>query len=95
MKVPMTWLREYVRVDASTAQIADALSISTAEVNGVERRGPGDTSLFRVGHVHAGRRRRGQAVSDRLRRVELRRRREGRRRAPGRDASERSDARAA
>jgi phenylalanyl-tRNA synthetase beta chain len=52
MKVPLSWLREYVRVDATTAQIADALSISTAEVNGVERRGvPGDLGLFRVGVV--------------------------------------------
>ena len=52
MKVPVSWLREYVRTDATTEQIAAALSISTAEVNGVERRGvPGDLSLFRVGHV--------------------------------------------
>jgi phenylalanyl-tRNA synthetase beta chain len=52
MKVPMSWLREYVRTDATTAEIADALSISTAEINGVERRGvPGDLELFRVGHV--------------------------------------------
>jgi phenylalanyl-tRNA synthetase beta chain len=48
----MSWLREYVRTDATTAQIAHALSIATAEVNGVERRGvAGDLSLFRVGHV--------------------------------------------
>jgi phenylalanyl-tRNA synthetase beta chain len=52
MKVPMSWLREYVRTDATTKQIADALSISTAEVNGIERRGvPGDVDLFRVGVV--------------------------------------------
>jgi phenylalanyl-tRNA synthetase beta chain len=52
MKVPVSWLREYVRTDATAAQIADALSISTAEVNGVHRLGvPGDLSLFRVGHV--------------------------------------------
>jgi phenylalanyl-tRNA synthetase beta chain len=52
MKVPMSWLREYVRTDATVEQIADRLSISTAEVNGVERRGvPGDLALFRVGHV--------------------------------------------
>jgi phenylalanyl-tRNA synthetase beta chain len=52
MKVPMSWLREYVRTDATTQQIADALSISTAEVNGIERHGvPGDLDLFRVGHV--------------------------------------------
>ena len=52
MRIPLSWLREYVRVDATTAQIAHALSISTAEVNGVERRGvDGDLGLFRVGHV--------------------------------------------
>ena len=51
MKVPMTWLREYVDVDASTDQIAEALSISTAEVNEIERRGPVDTGPFRVGLV--------------------------------------------
>ena len=52
MRIPLSWLREYVRVDATTAQIAEALSISTAEVNGVESVGvAGDLSLFRVGHV--------------------------------------------
>ena len=52
MKVPMSWLREYVRTDATVDEIAARLSISTAEVNGVERRGvPGDLALFRVGHV--------------------------------------------
>jgi phenylalanyl-tRNA synthetase beta chain len=52
MKVPMSWLREYVRTDATTEQIAHALSIATAEVNSVERRGvSGDLSLFRVGRV--------------------------------------------
>jgi phenylalanyl-tRNA synthetase beta chain len=52
MKVPMSWLREYVRTDATTEQIAAALSISTAEVNGIERLGvPGDVALFRVGRV--------------------------------------------
>jgi len=43
MRVPLSWLREYARVDATAEQIAHALSISTAEVNGIERRGvPGD-----------------------------------------------------
>ena len=52
MKIPVSWLREYVRVDATTAEIAEALSISTAEVNGIERVGvAGDLGLFRVGHV--------------------------------------------
>ena len=52
MRVPLSWLREYVHTEATAEQIARALSISTAEVNGVERRGvQGDLSLFRVGHV--------------------------------------------
>ena len=52
MKVPVSWLREYVRTDATAEQIAAALSIATAEVNGVHRLGvTGDLSLFRVGHV--------------------------------------------
>ena len=33
MKVPLSWLREYVRTDATTEQIAHALSISSAEVS--------------------------------------------------------------
>ena len=52
MKVPLSWLREYVRTDATTQEIAHKLSISTAEVNGIERRGvTSDLSLFRVGQV--------------------------------------------
>ena len=52
MKVPLSWLREYVRTDATTEQIVHALSISSAEVNGIERHGvPGDLSLFKVGVV--------------------------------------------
>jgi phenylalanyl-tRNA synthetase beta chain len=52
MRIPLSWLREYVRFDATTAELAEALSISTAEVNGIERVGvPGDLGLFRVGHV--------------------------------------------
>jgi len=52
VKIPLSWLRYYVRVDATTAQIAEALSVGAAEVEGVERVGvPGDLGLFRVGHV--------------------------------------------
>jgi phenylalanyl-tRNA synthetase beta chain len=52
VKFPLSWLRDYVRVDADAQQIADALSVSTAEVNGVERVGVlGELGLFRVGHV--------------------------------------------
>jgi phenylalanyl-tRNA synthetase beta chain len=52
MRIPLSWLRYYVHVDATAAQIAEALSISTAEVNGVHRVGvPGELEFFRVGHV--------------------------------------------
>ncbi|HLX32174.1 MAG TPA: phenylalanine--tRNA ligase subunit beta [Gaiellaceae bacterium] len=51
MRVPLSWLREYVRVDADAAAIAEALTISTAEVPTIERRGPADTTLFVVGRV--------------------------------------------
>jgi phenylalanyl-tRNA synthetase beta chain len=52
MKIPLTWLREYVRVDATTAEIAEALSVGAAEVEGVAQVGvQGELGLFRVGHV--------------------------------------------
>ena len=52
MKIPLSWLREYVRVDVTTAEIAEALSVGAAEVEGVERVGvQGELGLFRVGHV--------------------------------------------
>ncbi|HKU56710.1 MAG TPA: phenylalanine--tRNA ligase subunit beta [Gaiellaceae bacterium] len=52
MKVPLSWLREYVRVDATTGQIAEALSIGAAEVAGVAGLGvQGELGFFRVGHV--------------------------------------------
>ena len=66
MRVPVSWLREYVRVDASAEEIALALSISTGEVNEVVHRGVsqenGNLDRFRVGlvleaakHPHADR----------------------------------------
>ena len=55
MRVPLTWLREYVRVDATAVEIAHRLSISTGEVNEVVHLGVssdgGNLDLFRVGHV--------------------------------------------
>jgi phenylalanyl-tRNA synthetase beta chain len=55
MRVPLTWLREYVRVDASADEIAHALSISTGEVNEVVHKGVpqenGNLDRFRVGLV--------------------------------------------
>ena len=42
MKVPATWLREYVEVDATTAAIADRLAIATGEVERISHRGVAD-----------------------------------------------------
>ncbi|HUK45742.1 MAG TPA: phenylalanine--tRNA ligase subunit beta [Gaiellaceae bacterium] len=55
MKVPVSWLRDYVAVDMPLAELATRLSVSTAEVEGIERRGVADESgnldLFKVGRV--------------------------------------------
>ena len=55
MKIPVTWLREYVETPASTAEIADRLSISTLEVERIARRGvpdlDGNLGFYRVGRV--------------------------------------------
>jgi phenylalanyl-tRNA synthetase beta chain len=52
MRVPISWLREYVPIEMPLDELASRLSISSAEVEGVERRGvTGDLELFRVGKV--------------------------------------------
>ena len=55
MKVPVTWLREYVDVAAGAAEIADRLAIATGEVERITRRGvadeDGNYGLYRVGRV--------------------------------------------
>src|ERR687884_1316037 len=55
MRVPLTWLREYVDVDVPTNELADRLTISTANVQRVLRRGvvdeDGNVGLYRVGRV--------------------------------------------
>ena len=55
MRVPISWLREYVPVEMPLAELAERLGITTAEVDGIERRGVPDTDgnlrLFRVGRV--------------------------------------------
>src|SRR6188474_2360490 len=55
MKVPVSWLREYVEVSATTQQIADRLAIATGEVERITRRGVADENgnygLFKVGKV--------------------------------------------
>jgi phenylalanyl-tRNA synthetase beta chain len=55
VKVPVSWLREYVEVSATTQEIADRLAIATGEVERITRRGVADENgnygLFRVGRV--------------------------------------------
>ncbi|HEX6701729.1 MAG TPA: phenylalanine--tRNA ligase subunit beta [Gaiellaceae bacterium] len=55
MRVPVSWLREYVAFEAPLAEVAERLSVSAAEVEGIERRGvadvDGNLGLFRVGRV--------------------------------------------
>jgi phenylalanyl-tRNA synthetase beta chain len=55
MRVPVSWLKEYAPVDAPTPDIAERLSIASAEVKAIEHRGVPDTNgnlgLFRVGRV--------------------------------------------
>ena len=55
MRVPVSWLREYVAVDMPLPDLATRLSISVAEVDGIERVGvaddDGNLGRFRVGRV--------------------------------------------
>jgi phenylalanyl-tRNA synthetase beta chain len=55
MRVPLSWLRDYVAVEAPIAELADRLSIASAEVKSIEHRGVPDSNgnlgLFRVGRV--------------------------------------------
>ena len=55
MRVPVSWLREYVDVTASTEEIAARLAISTCEVERIIVQGvadeDGNLGLFRVGRV--------------------------------------------
>jgi phenylalanyl-tRNA synthetase beta chain len=55
MRVPISWLRDYVPIEMPLDDLATRLSISTAEIEGIERRGApdedGNLDLFRVGKV--------------------------------------------
>jgi len=55
MRVPVSWLREYVPLEMPLGELATRLSIAAAEVEGVERVGvaddDGNLGLFRVGKV--------------------------------------------
>jgi phenylalanyl-tRNA synthetase beta chain len=55
MRLPVSWLREYVQVDAPVRELADRLVISTCEVDRIETVGvpgtDGNLGLYRVGRV--------------------------------------------
>jgi phenylalanyl-tRNA synthetase beta chain len=55
MRVPLDWLREYVEVDVPTGELAKRLTISTANVQHIFRRGisaeNGNSELYLVGRV--------------------------------------------
>src|SRR5437867_518346 len=55
MKVPVSWLREYVPLEMPLPELAQRLAISSCEVDRIVRRGvadeDGNLGLFRVGHV--------------------------------------------
>jgi phenylalanyl-tRNA synthetase beta chain len=55
LRVPVSWLRDYVPIEMPVRELADRLVISTCEVDRIERRGVPDTNgnlgLFRVGRV--------------------------------------------
>src|SRR5215472_18338291 len=55
MRVPLSWLRDYVPVEMPLDELATRLSIASAEVEGIETRGvadvDGNLDRFRVGRV--------------------------------------------
>jgi phenylalanyl-tRNA synthetase beta chain len=55
LRVPLSWLRDYVDVDVPTEELAARLTISTANVQHIHRRGvaelDGNADLYRVGLV--------------------------------------------
>jgi phenylalanyl-tRNA synthetase beta chain len=57
MRVPLSWLRDYVALPMSPPELADRLSVASAEVGAIEYRGPraenGNLELFRVARVLA------------------------------------------
>ncbi len=55
MKVPVSWLRDYVAVDMPLSELASRLSVATAEVEGIDQHGVADVGgnlgLFKIGRV--------------------------------------------
>src|ERR671918_1029282 len=55
MRVPLSWLRDYVSVDVPVDELAERVNISVAEVERIVRRGvadeDGNLGLYRIGRV--------------------------------------------
>ncbi len=55
MRVPVSWLRDYVAMDMPLAELASRLSVAAAEIEGIEAKGVadegGNLGLFRIGKV--------------------------------------------
>jgi phenylalanyl-tRNA synthetase beta chain len=55
LRVPVSWLRDFVAIEMPLDELVSRLSVSSAEVEGIERRGVADENgnlgLFRVGRV--------------------------------------------
>jgi phenylalanyl-tRNA synthetase beta chain len=55
MRVPISWLADYVEIPAPAAELADRLAVSSCEVERIVHRGvldvDGNLAYFRVGHV--------------------------------------------
>jgi len=55
MRVPVSWLRDFVPVEMPLSELATRLSVASAEIEGIERLGVadegGNLGLFRVGRV--------------------------------------------
>src|SRR5437764_8548539 len=55
MRVPVSWLREHVPLEMPLGELAERLSIASAEVEAIERRGvpdvDGNLDHFRIGRV--------------------------------------------
>src|ERR671931_1365039 len=55
MRVPISWLRQYVAFDVPLEELAARLNVSVAEVERIQHRGVADSDgnlgLYRVGHV--------------------------------------------
>jgi hypothetical protein len=98
MRVPVSWLRDYVSFDMPPRDLGERLSMTGTKLEALHRRGvPRDLDRYRVGRVVSperrpaqpvrGRHRRRRAAADRVRGEQFRGRSDGGRRPAGRGAA--------